>query len=160
MPRPLIPPPVWALGAGAAMWGLNRALPLASLLPRPWNRVGLGIGAIGFIIDLVALMGFRRADTTINPLHPSKATALVTAGLYRYTRNPMYVGLLLLLCGWAAWLGTLSPWVMPLLFAIVITVAQIRPEERALYALFGADYERYCRQVPRWIGVRRGSSGP
>jgi protein-S-isoprenylcysteine O-methyltransferase Ste14 len=69
----------------------------------------------------------------------------------------MYVGLLLLLCGWAAWLGTLSPWVMPLLFVLIITTAQIRPEERALRELFGERYDDYCRRVPRWIGVRRGS---
>ena len=86
---------------------------------------------------------------------PSKASSLVTDGVFRISRNPMYLGLLLLLMGWALWLGTASPWLVLPLFVIVITVAQIAPEEQALYRLFGEQYLGYKRNVSRWIGHRR-----
>jgi protein-S-isoprenylcysteine O-methyltransferase Ste14 len=92
-------------------------------------------------------------------MDPSKATRLVTDGVFRISRNPMYLGLLLLLIGWALWLGSASVWLIPPLFVITITVVQIIPEERALGQLFGAQYLAYRASVARWIG-RRAAAAP
>jgi protein-S-isoprenylcysteine O-methyltransferase Ste14 len=141
--------------AAALMWVLHRWLPLSHWIARPWNRLGALAGAAGVAIAVAAFTRFRQARTTVDPMDPSKASHLVTHGVFRISRNPMYLGLLLLLVGWAIWLGTASPWLIPPLFVIVITVAQIIPEERALHKLFGEQYLAYQRSVSRWIGHRR-----
>jgi protein-S-isoprenylcysteine O-methyltransferase Ste14 len=82
---------------------------------------------------------------------PEAASSLVVAGIYRVTRNPMYLGFLLILLGWAAWLSNVLA-LLPLAgFVIYMNVFQIRPEERALEALFGPEFEAYKKQVRRWI---------
>ena len=85
-------------------------------------------------------------------MDPSKASQLVTAGVFRVSRNPMYLGMTLLLIGLALWLGSASPWLIPPLFVIIITVAQIIPEEHALGQVFGEPYAAYRRRVRRWVG--------
>ena len=87
----------------------------------------------------------------MNPLHPERATALVTSGPYRFTRNPMYVGILLLLSAWAVYLGSASPWFfLPLAF-VTLTVQQIMPEEKILAQTFADGYRAYQDRVPRWL---------
>ena len=76
-------------------------------------------------------------------------------GVFRFSRNPMYLGLLLLLIGWAVWLGSASPWLVPPLFVIILTFVQIIPEEQALSRNFGEQYVSYRESVARWIGFRR-----
>jgi protein-S-isoprenylcysteine O-methyltransferase Ste14 len=91
----------------------------------------------------------------VNPLDPSKASRLVTDGVFRVSRNPMYLGLVLLLIAWSIWLGSASPWLVPPLFVILLTVVQIILEEHALSQRFGEQYLAYQRSVARWIGRRR-----
>jgi protein-S-isoprenylcysteine O-methyltransferase Ste14 len=146
------------LAAAACMWALHRWLPLGHWIAAPWNRLGALPAAVAIAIVVAALRGFHRARTTVNPMDPSKATRLVTDGVFRISRNPMYLGLLLLLIGWALWLGSASVWLMPPLFAIAITRLQIVPEERALDRLFGAQYLAYRDDVVRWIGRRARST--
>ena len=153
--HPRIPPPFVMLLAAALMWALHRWLPLSNWIATPWNRLGALPGAAGVAIAVAEFTRFRQARTTVNPMDPSKASRLVTHGVFRISRNPMYLGLLLLLIGWAVWLGTASPWLMPPIFVIVITIAQIIPEEQALHKLFGEQYLAYQRSVSRWIGQRR-----
>ena len=98
------------------------------------------VAAVGIAIAVAAFLRFRQIGTTANPVDPNKATRLVADGVFRFSRNPMYLGLLLLLIGWAIWLGSASPWVIPPLFVIVITIVQIIPEEQALEQLFGEEY--------------------
>jgi protein-S-isoprenylcysteine O-methyltransferase Ste14 len=150
-----IPPPLWMLVFAALMWGLNRYCPISTLVATPWNRLGWCLIAIAPVAPLTAIAQFRRARTTINPIELARVTTLVTTGIYRWTRNPMYLGLSVLLVGWAIVLGTLSPFVLPPLFVLLMTQIQILPEERALREHFGDEYERYCRQVGRWLGRRR-----
>jgi protein-S-isoprenylcysteine O-methyltransferase Ste14 len=154
MRRNLIPPPVWALIAGSAMWCLHHWLPLGRLLVHPWNQLGWFIGAVGVAIIIASMLAFRRAETTVNPLEPTKATKLVMTGTFGFSRNPMYLGLLLVLTGWAVGLGSISPFIVLPVFVVLITVLQIIPEERALAGLFGREYEEYMRAVPRWFGLR------
>jgi protein-S-isoprenylcysteine O-methyltransferase Ste14 len=150
-----IPPPVWMLLAGALMWSLDRYWPMLAVIVAPWRLAGWCVIAVALIPAATAIAQFVRARTTINPHRPDETAALVTGGIYRWTRNPMYLGLLILLVGWAIRLGSLSPFLIPPLFALVIEQVQILPEERLLRARFGADYDRYCRVVGRWLGRRR-----
>lgn len=149
-----IPPPLVAAAVAGGMYAAVSLLPpvLALALP-PGVRVGvaLALALAGACFDVAGLVAFRKARTTVNPLAPGKSTAMVTSGVYRLTRNPMYLGLALILLGLAVYLG--SPWMLlgPLVFAAYITRFQIRPEERALAARFGDAYRVYCTRVRRWL---------
>jgi protein-S-isoprenylcysteine O-methyltransferase Ste14 len=150
-----VPPPLWTLIFGVAMWALNHYSPLLTIIPEPWNLLGWRLMIIAAVPPVAAFLQFWRANTTINPVNPEATSTLVTTGAYAWTRNPMYLGLSILLLGWAIRLGTLSPFVGPLLFAPLIARVQIRPEEYALRMRFGKDYDHYCQRVNRWIGQRR-----
>jgi protein-S-isoprenylcysteine O-methyltransferase Ste14 len=147
-----VPPPILMLIGAALMWGLCRWLPIAHWIDRPWNRLGMIPAAIGLAIAVAAFTRFRQAHTTVNPRDPGKATQLVTDGVFRLSRNPIYLGLVLLLIGWGIWLRSASPWLIPPLFVLIITRVQIIPEERALEYLFGLQYIKYRRSVARWFG--------
>lgn len=136
---------------GTIMWLVARsdvAYPVA--VPYPL-ALALLSAAIGFSIALLAMRQFNAVDTTVNPLAPESATTLVSTGIYKRSRNPMYAGLLFILAGWALWLGSLMAVVVIVVFVLAITELQIKPEEKALRALFGESYETYCQQVRRWI---------
>jgi protein-S-isoprenylcysteine O-methyltransferase Ste14 len=146
-----IPPPVVALLAGAAMWfaaGERVSLDL------PFH-VRLGafvlIALAGGATALAGDLEFRRARTTINPFKPENSSTLVTSGIYRFTRNPMYLGLTLVLLGWAVFLR--SGWALPgpVIFVLYITRFQIIPEERVLSAKFEEAYTAYTKRVRRWL---------
>ena len=94
---------------------------------------------------------FRRARTTVSPVDPSAASALVDTGIYRWTRNPMYLGMAMLLLGWTIILGNPAGLLAVPLFQIYLNTFQIRTEEFALRGLFGDAYIAYCARVRRWI---------
>ena len=146
-----IPPPVIAGGIALAMW---LASPMQSLWTdplRPGGLVALILVVAGLVFDLLALLAFLRARTSINPLRPHRASVLVTHGIYRVTRNPMYVGLLCHLVAWAVFLGT--PWVFagPCLFFVTMNRFQIAPEERIMREKFGKQFDDYAARVRRWL---------
>jgi protein-S-isoprenylcysteine O-methyltransferase Ste14 len=141
-----------------AMWASNRWCPALTVIPKPWNSLGSCVMTSAAIAPLMAFFQFWRAHTTINPHRPESATTLVTSGVYAWTRNPMYLGLAVLLLGWAIKLGTLTPLVLAPLFIPLMQNVQIRPEEHALRALFGEDYARYCLRVNRWLGRSRSTA--
>jgi protein-S-isoprenylcysteine O-methyltransferase Ste14 len=103
------------------------------------------------LVGLASVRTFARHETTVNPLRPERASRLVAAGIYRYSRNPMYLSLLLALAAWATWLGSWPALLVVPAFVLAMNRWQIRPEERALAALFGAEYEAYRRSVRRWL---------
>jgi protein-S-isoprenylcysteine O-methyltransferase Ste14 len=133
------------------MWALSRWFPIVLLISPPWNKLGGIFLALGLCLIAAAFVHFRRAKTTVNPMDPAKASRLVIGGVFQLSRNPMYLGLVLLLVGWAVWLGTATAWLIPPLFIVVVTRVQIVPEERALERLFGAQYLAYRKSVARWI---------
>jgi protein-S-isoprenylcysteine O-methyltransferase Ste14 len=137
---------------GIAMWELNRHWPVVTVIPPPWNRLGWFVMVVAFIAPVAAISQFGHAGTTVSPHQPETTTALVTGGVYAWTRNPMYLGLTIVLIGWAARLGTLTPFAGPVLFVPLIERVQIVPEESALRARFGKEYEDYCARVNRWLG--------
>ena len=146
-----IPPPVVALLIGAGMWFV--AGQAASLqLPVVVRVVAfVVIALVGGSIALAGDLEFRRARTTINPFKPENSTALVTSGIYRFTRNPMYLGLTLGLLGWAAFLCSAWTLLGPVVFILFIGRFQIAPEERVLSDKFGAAYANYTARVRRWL---------
>jgi len=118
----------------------------------PWRELAAGMLLIAaLIIGLPAVLGFRRAKTTVNPLKPDAASALVVRGVYRWTRNPMYLAMLLLLIAWVCIVSNWAALAMLPLFVAYLNRFQIGPEERALQARFGAEFESYRRQVRRWL---------
>lgn len=149
-----IPPPLYALLAGLTMAGLHRYLPGPTILGTPLASWAWLAAAAGGLLASWAAMAFARARTTLDPRAPSKASRLITQGPFRLTRNPIYLGFLLILLGWAGWLGNLSGFFVLPLFMAVVTFQQILPEERALETLFGEEYTCYQQRVNRWIGRR------
>ncbi|OOY34117.1 hypothetical protein BOV90_09570 [Solemya velum gill symbiont] len=150
-PLPKIFPPVFALLFAAAMWAVANGFPIVELIPDPWNRFGYIVMAIAISIDLWSLGLFLRAKTTFHPLRLHETSSLVTGGMYRVTRNPMYLGLLLLLTGWAILLGELLPWMLLPIFVWLLNTQQIQHEERILEEKFGGQYLQYKERVRRWI---------
>ena len=146
-----IPPPLVGALVAALMWGIASLGPQWSLTPAVRYLVTGLLLAAGLAFDLAGIAAFRVARTTINPLKPETSSALVIGGVYRITRNPMYVGLALVLSAWAVWLSALLPWLGPVLFIAYITRFQIRPEERVLQGIFGEAYSSYAARVRRWL---------
>jgi len=109
------------------------------------------VGILGLIININAIIGFRRAKTTVNPLDPGKTTKLVVGGVFRLRRNPMYLGILVVMTGWAIWIGSFYNLALLALFIYYITEFQIKPEEEVLRPLFDETYADYCSKVRRWI---------
>jgi protein-S-isoprenylcysteine O-methyltransferase Ste14 len=146
-----IPPPIVGLAIAAGMWAIarvHRALQwpdLALLL------ASTALCATGLAVAIGGVVSFRRARTTVNPLKPESSTALVSTGVYAFTRNPMYLGMLLVLLGWGAFLSSIWSLPGPVLFALYITRFQIIPEERVLEELFGTSFAEYRKRVRRWL---------
>ena len=145
-----IPPPIVGLLIAAAMWGIAKNTAATLAVPDPVFAASV-VALVGIAFDIAGIVSFWRAKTTVNPLKPEKATSLVSSGVYRITRNPMYVGMLFLLMAWAIYLD--SPWALvgPLVFVLYMNRFQIGPEEKALEALFGDDFSDYKRRVRRWL---------
>lgn len=146
-----IPPPLIAAASAGLIYGVATWLPV---LPLPASlRVGgaLALAVAGAALDVAGLIAFRRAKTTVNPMTPQRSASVVSTGVYRFTRNPMYLGLVCLLLAWAVYLS--SAWALLVLpvFMAYITRFQILPEERALAARFGSAYADYCARVRRWL---------
>jgi len=146
-----IPPPLVVVLIGAAMavtaW-FTPALEIGSNVRVAVGGIAIALGA------LVAVQGawmFRRNKTAINPVDLESASALVTSGVFRFSRNPMYVGFTAMLVGWAVCLA--APWALvgPVAFVLFTNRFQIIPEERVMRDKFGQAYDDYQAQVRRWI---------
>jgi len=133
------------------MWGATKVTP-AIEVPQAARVVGASvIAAVGLAIALLGVASFRRASTTVNPIKPDSASSLVSSGVYRVTRNPMYLGLLFLLVAWGVFLSSAAALLVATAFVPAMNRFQIAPEERALRAKFGAEFEAYRARVRRWI---------
>jgi len=146
-----IPPPVVALLVAVAMWGISLATPPAARPALIRVVVAISIGLAGAGIAISGALAFRRAKTTVSPLKPETTSSLVTSGVYRLTRNPMYVGLALALLAWAVFVSSPLALFGPLVFILYMTRFQIVPEERALSSMFGTAYSTYQAKVRRWL---------
>lgn len=147
----LIPPPLVVAIVGITMWGVARSIDAGSIGAGKQVQVAIALLIAGVVLMAAAAAALVVAKTTINPLRPSRASRLVTGSVFRFSRNPIYLGDLLLLAAIAVWLGQFSNIVLLALFVVYIDRFQIRPEERALLMLFGAEYAAYCTKVRRWL---------
>ena len=148
-PRGPLVPPVYFLAALGLMALLHRYLPLIQLLEAPYRYSGVVVIALSLGLVLWAALLFKRADTGIVPFTP--ATSLIAAGPYRFTRNPMYLGMAGTLLGVALLFGTLAPLMAVPVFVALIEWRFIRAEEAMLLAAFGRAYAEYRARVRRWL---------
>lgn len=146
----LIPPPVVMLVAAGLGWLSVWLFPEGVLFRLPLHWALLPVVPAG-VIGTLALFHCFRARTTVHPHCPEKTACLVAYGVFRLSRNPMYLSLLLVLLAWLLYLGHLLAPVWLAGFVIYITRFQIMPEERVLRELFGEEYAVYCRATRRWL---------
>lgn len=142
-------PPTYLMICCVLMIGLDEGVPVVRLVAWPWTLYGIGIAAAGGLVVLLAHRQFVRAETPVKPFE--NPSALVRTGPYRFSRNPMYLGMLLILLGLLWGLGTLSPALVPPLFLLVIHYRFVRREELEMELLFRSDYLDYKHRVRRWI---------
>lgn len=142
-----IPPPLVMVITAILMWAVAQITPVV----KQHSVIVLLLFLLAFAISFSGVRSFQRAKTTVNPLKPEAASALVTSGVYRYTRNPMYLGFALLLSAWAFYLQAPMAFVGVAIFILYIHRFQILPEQQALEALFGEDFTAYKERVRPWI---------
>ncbi len=146
--RKTLPPTFFIIAIGLAV-ALHLLLPITQILGMPWRILGLLPVAAGFYLLLKANRAFERHDTTVKPFETS--STLVTDGVFRISRNPMYLGLVLVLFGIALLLGTLSPFLALIGFTVLLDRRFVSVEERMLEETFGEGFRAYRQRVRRWI---------
>jgi len=146
-----IPPPLVAIVCGMMIWGLSVLLPIHSVDADIRNTIAYTLLGMAGIIDAWALISFRLAKTTIDPRYPHKTSMIVSSGIYKYTRNPMYLGLTFILSALSIWFGARFGLFVVVIFILYINRFQIKPEEDALEKQFGESYLEYKSRVRRWI---------
>jgi len=146
---PKLLPPTYLLAAVLLMLGLHFLFPITQLIVGLWRLTGILPLILGIIASYMAEGQFRRVGTTVKPFETS--SLLVTDGLYRFSRNPMYVGMVLILAGISLLLGSMAPIGILVLFPVLISYQFIQREEQMLATQFGQDWLEYKTQVRRWI---------
>ena len=142
-------PPTYLLIAIVLMLALHFLLPVYKIVPIPWNILGVIPLACGIALNLVADRAFHQAQTTVKPFEES--TALITTGVFRITRNPMYLGYVLILVGVALLVRSLTPYAVIPIFAILMDRVFIGVEEQMLEKQFGQAWLEYAQKVRRWV---------
>jgi protein-S-isoprenylcysteine O-methyltransferase Ste14 len=146
-----IPPLFVTATFAAAMWGAHVALPGGTYRLPGVRVLALASVVVGVGVSLAGVAAFRRHGVTVNPLAPDATRSVVTDGIYRHTRNPMYLGFALILGGWAAYLSNVAAAACLPVFVLYVDRFQIRPEERKLLEQFGPSFRAYRARVRRWI---------
>lgn len=146
-----VPPVVVVAVSASAMLGISWLAPSATF-ELPGGRIAAsGLALAGILITVAAVTAFRTARTTVDPRTPNATSTIVVGGIYRWSRNPMYLGFLLVLTGWAVYLSNAMAAMLLPAFIAYITTFQIKPEERILRNRFGPRFTEYMASVPRWV---------
>ena len=146
-----VPPVAQVIITAAAMYGVSKMVPALTFSLNGSTALAVALGVIGMSLGIMGVTQFRIAQTTPNPQALEKVSSLVTSGVYQYSRNPMYVGLVLILLGWAFYLSHLLAFVLLPIFILYMTRFQIQPEEQMMARKFGKTYQDYLNKVRRWI---------
>lgn len=146
-----IPPVVLVSIFLGLMWGIARVTPKLEITSLLSQGMALIIVLVGVVITLSGAYAFNKAQTTVNPLAPEQSSSLVNFGIYKFTRNPMYLGFLLFLIGWGVYLASAYSLLVLPMFILYMNAFQISPEERALANKFGEEFEQYKTSVRRWL---------
>ena len=115
------------------------------------NTISLFLLILGLTVFILAVKAFNRKKTTVNPLEPRQASSLVSSGIFKYSRNPMYLGMLIILLSLSSKFNLIGGMIISLFFYIFITKFQIIPEEAAMNELFGNEFIVYSNKTRRWI---------
>ncbi|HEU4685536.1 MAG TPA: isoprenylcysteine carboxylmethyltransferase family protein [Nitrospira sp.] len=146
-----IPPMALMCLMAGVMWIAARLLPDLEFAVPARTVLAFAVALVALGIVLWAVMQFRRASTTVNPMKPHASSSFVTTGVYAYSRNPMYLGFLLALLAWAIYLSNIAAFLILPGFVLFLNRFQIEPEEAALTALFPREFPEYKHRVRRWI---------
>ena len=146
-----IPPAFQVAIFAFLIWLISRLTAVKHLDFQYQEEFSWFIFAFGVLIGIIAVYAFRKAQTSVDPRNPNKTSKLVIVGIYKISRNPMYLGLFLILLAFVIRLGNLYTVPVLLVFVWYITTFQIKPEEIALKDLFGEDFSHYLKTVSRWI---------
>jgi protein-S-isoprenylcysteine O-methyltransferase Ste14 len=146
-----VPPLAVGVLVAGLMWLVSWAVPALDFVIQGRELCALIFALAGAIIIVVGVVSFRRAKTTINPMKPESSSSLVLSGIYKFSRNPMYLGFLLALFGWAVFLSNALSFVCLPAFIYYMNRFQIEPEEKALAGKFGQAYVAYKSRVRRWL---------
>ncbi|MFC1523722.1 methyltransferase family protein [Thermodesulfobacteriota bacterium] len=146
-----IPPLALGVITLSLIWLVDRYVPILHVKFMYQNIVASVISGSGFFVALSGILAFRKLKTTVDPRYPEKVSKLVIIGIYKHSRNPMYLGMLLALIGFVIYLGSPSGTVIICLFVSFINKYQIVPEEKVLQEKFGEDFAHYTRSVRRWV---------
>lgn len=146
-----IPPLAQVFLCGILGWTATKGIPEFAFASTASRLLGWSFISIGSVVLLLSVRSFLIAKTTVNPTSTEKVSELVTTGIYRFSRNPMYLGMACLLAGFALLLQNLSALMSPVAFVVCVTYLQIVPEEHFLKEKFGQSFEAYCQATRRWI---------
>lgn len=152
-----VPPLVVLAIAIALTWILHRISPGGATDTAAVKAIASVLAVGGVLLAIAGVMAFRKADTTLDPVNPDRASNLVVSGIYRYTRNPMYLGMLLLSVAGSFVFPSYVAVLGPVFFVGYMNRFQIGPEERAMRKSFGSEYARYVSQTNRWLGTGMNS---
>ena len=146
-----VPPAVVVIVMAMLMWLASSALPVLGFVIPAQRLCAVILAVAGAVTIALGIASFKRARTTINPMKPGSSSSLVVSGVYAFTRNPMYLGLLLIITGWAVFLSNVLAFLFLPAFVFYMNRFQIEPEERALTARFGAEFVAYKSRARRWL---------
>lgn len=146
-----IPPVVLVFITAALMWVLASVVPNPGFAFSAAPVVAVILASAGTVVSLLGVLEFRSAGTTVDPRAPGQSASLVTRGVYRVSRNPMYLGLFFVLCAWGIYLANVPALALLPAFALYMNKFQIGPEERHMRAKFGEEFRRYAERVRRWV---------
>ena len=146
-----VPPVAQVIITAAAMYGVSKMVPALTFSLNGSTALAVALGVMGMSLGVMGVTQFRKAQTTPNPQALEKVSSLVTSGIYRYSRNPMYLGLVLILLGWAFYLSHFLSFVLLPVFILYMKRFQIQPEEQMMARKFGKTYQAYLNKVRRWI---------
>lgn len=146
-----VPPVALVLLVAALMWLAMWTMPAFEFQVPLRKILSVSMATAGTIVSGLGILSFRRARTTVNPMKPDSTSSLVVSGIYRLTRNPMYLGFLLVLFGWAIYLSNALTFFFLPAFIVYMNRFQIEPEEQALHVLFGPQFAAYRSRVRRWL---------
>ena len=146
-----VPPVAVVLVTAALMWLVATAVPAFGFVFPARDFLALSLAVAGAVVSLSGVVLFKRAKTTVNPLKPGSSSSLVSSGVYAFSRNPMYLGFLLIVAGWAVFLSNVLALLLLPAFIVYMNRFQIEPEETALALRFGPAFAAYQSRVRRWL---------
>jgi len=146
-----IPPVAQVIIFAIIAWVASNYVPIFNFRGAYSIPLSIITGGLGLVLVIWSVGQFRRANTSVDPMSPESAERFLTSGFYRITRNPMYLGMALLLFAWVFYIGAFSAIIGAAGFITCMSIWQIPFEEAALSKRFGTEYQKYKATVRRWI---------